>query len=41
MEVMWTKAGQSTEVRREVDLCAAECIGKERGGNERRSRAGL
>lgn len=39
--MLWAKAGQSTEVRREVDLCAAECIGKERGENERRSRAGL
>lgn len=33
--MLWTKAGKSIEVTREVDLCAAECIGKEIGRNER------
>lgn len=33
--MLWTKAGKSIEVTREVDLCAAECIGKEIGRHER------
>lgn len=33
--MLWAKAGKSREVTREVDLCAAESIGKEIGRNER------
>lgn len=33
--MLWAKAGKSREVTREVDLCAAACIGKEIGRNER------
>lgn len=33
--MLLAKAGKSNEVIRQVDLCAAECIGKEIGRNER------
>lgn len=33
--ILLAKAGKSNEVIRQVDLCAAECIGKEIGRNER------
>lgn len=32
---LWARAGESNEATREVGLCAAECIGKEIGRNER------
>lgn len=33
--MVWAIVGKSNEAPREVGLCAAECIGKETGRNER------